>query len=139
MWYAVYEVATGRLVSTGTSIANPLPAGLASKEYRDNIQSPGLKWNTTTLDFDVVPIPKSKDMTEEFKRKMTKAERVKLIEAAKTDPDIAEYLDRLNTNQVIDLDSTETDEDMDLLVTKAVITSDRKADLIAETTRAVKL
>lgn len=57
IWYAIYETATGKLVSTGTVIANPLPAGLASKQYSAEPES-GSLWIETLADF--VPLVKVK-------------------------------------------------------------------------------
>jgi hypothetical protein len=35
MWYTVYSLETGRVVSTGTDLADPLPAGLGVIETDD--------------------------------------------------------------------------------------------------------
>ena len=52
-WYAVYEAATGRLVSEGTVVANPLPPGLVLKIVPKPDDS--AMWNQSSLDF--VPRP----------------------------------------------------------------------------------
>jgi len=56
MWYAVYEKATGRLVSTGTVLGS-LPEGLAYKEYADNQLELDYMWDEAMMDFVPKPDP----------------------------------------------------------------------------------
>lgn len=58
-WYAVYEIATGKLVSTGTVLGHDLPSGLAYKEYAEN-QLDGNIWDEAILDF----VPKTPPVIE---------------------------------------------------------------------------
>jgi hypothetical protein len=48
MFYAVYDVANGRLVSTGDVVADPLPAGLAKKEIGRQMAA-NEEWDATAL------------------------------------------------------------------------------------------
>jgi hypothetical protein len=54
-WFAVYRLADGELVSTGTVIADPLPEGLAAKEIDGD--PAGLVWNAAALQFEAPPPP----------------------------------------------------------------------------------
>lgn len=52
-WFAVYEVESGRLVSQGSVVADPLPEGLAAVEIVE--QNPeGMIWSPEVRGF--VPI-----------------------------------------------------------------------------------
>lgn len=49
-WYAVFESGSGELVSTGTEVARPLPAGLAVSEIAGPPR-PGERWDSATRAF----------------------------------------------------------------------------------------
>lgn len=55
-WHAIYDDTTGRLESTTAGPVPVLPAGLASKQFGDEVRR-GHSWNETTLVFDVDPVP----------------------------------------------------------------------------------
>ena len=59
IWYAVYWTATGEADSFGTVIADPLPAGLATRALTDNetvmlLDGTGI-WNPATLTIEPRP------------------------------------------------------------------------------------
>jgi len=56
-WFAVYEVATGRLKSVGTTKTDPLAEGDAFKQYPKQPDQGGVIWDETALNF----IPKTPD------------------------------------------------------------------------------
>ncbi|MBU6222266.1 MAG: hypothetical protein KGR24_05880 [Planctomycetes bacterium] len=65
MWYMVYDAATGREVSLGTVIADPLPQGLASVTLSDAdaaaIRDGRAAWDSETLGVVMLPpvVPES--------------------------------------------------------------------------------
>ena len=63
-WYAVYEVAIGRLVSEGTVVATPLPPGLAFKAISRPDDS--TVWNPTSLDYIQKPPVLMADRVADF-------------------------------------------------------------------------
>ena len=55
MWFAIYQISDGTLISLATVVADPLPAGLAKKQVAAH--SAGLQWNPTLLDWEPAPPP----------------------------------------------------------------------------------
>jgi len=55
MFFAVYETASGKLVSVGT-VLGPLREGLASQQIQGE-HDPATVWNPLTLVFDPPPAP----------------------------------------------------------------------------------
>ena len=53
-WTAIYRTADGVLVGCGTVIADPLPAGTATRTYASRPDQ-GTRWDTGLLDFVAVP------------------------------------------------------------------------------------
>lgn len=93
-WYAIYATATGELVSIGTVVADPLPAGMAAKALAGD--PAGKQWNSTTLVFDAVsPLPPSWT-NYQFIKLLTMAERIAVREFAKTDAIAADFMDLLD-------------------------------------------
>lgn len=94
MWYAVYRLATGELVSVGSVVADPLPEGLASKAVGED--RPDGVWNAQALQFDAAPpAPKIWDNPFDFMKEFSIAEEVRIRTAAKTDMQIEVLLARL--------------------------------------------
>lgn len=54
-WYAIYEKATGKLVSLGTVLASPLPEALEAKMVDEGEMGPGKVWNETLLKMEDDP------------------------------------------------------------------------------------
>lgn len=55
-WFAVYEIATGRLKSVATVVADPLPPGLAKKNLGANLPPDTEMWDESTLTYVPRPI-----------------------------------------------------------------------------------
>lgn len=72
-WFAVYRLADGQLVSVGTTVADPLPAGLAVTNLGEN--RPEGIWNSVTHVFDPAPVLKAVLTRREFWRRFLEAER----------------------------------------------------------------
>ena len=51
MWYAIIEKATGRLHSTGTVLADPMPKEYEVKELGESFSQEGLEWDASTKAF----------------------------------------------------------------------------------------
>ncbi len=65
-WFAVYQESDGELVSLGTVLAGPLPAGLAKSPF-DGPLVKGQRWNPATLTFERAPAdPPKIDRVAEF-------------------------------------------------------------------------
>ncbi len=72
-WFAVYRISDGKLRSVGTTVADPLPAGMASKEL-GNTRPDGI-WNESTLVFD--PKPQRREYPiGRLIRRFTRSERI---------------------------------------------------------------
>lgn len=77
IWYGVYEEKSGRLVSQGTVLADPLPDGLVAVEIAE--QNPeGFLWNEKSRAFDIPVKPPVS----------TEAELAKLVAAIEAAPDL---------------------------------------------------
>lgn len=57
IWCAVYRVSSGELISLGTVIANPLPAGLAVTEIGSGPPNVTQQWDPSTRQFVPRPPP----------------------------------------------------------------------------------
>jgi hypothetical protein len=95
MWYAVYDIATGALVSVGTVIADPLPSGMASQMLA--AEPTGLHWNATTLAFEspASTLPDSWTVYT-FLKRLTSAERIAIRTLAKTDVIAEDFMNLLD-------------------------------------------
>ena len=72
-WFAVYQQSDGALVSVGTVVASPLPAGLVALDV--GLDRPTGVWNPATRVFDAAPVVKGAITRREFLRRFTEAER----------------------------------------------------------------
>ena len=129
--YAVYESATGRLVSTASDpslIANPLPSGLGVKE----VAEPGARavWDEQALVFVEAQVPRV--MTRlEFLRRFTAAERIATRAAAVGNPAVADMLALQDAASYIDLDDPDTQAGVAYLESLGIITAGRAAQVLA--------
>ena len=129
--YAVYESATGRLVSTASDpslIANPLPSGLGVKE----VPEPGARaaWDEQALVFVEAQMPRV--MTRlEFLRRFTSSERIATRAAAVGNPAIADMLALQDAAGYIDLDDPDTQAGVAYLESLGIITAGRAAQVLA--------
>lgn len=81
IWYGIYEDKTGRLVSQGTVIADPLPEGLVAVEIAE--QNPeGFAWNPETRAFDI-PLKAPLDTKTELAQLVARIEAAQDLTAAK--------------------------------------------------------
>lgn len=72
-WFAVWRTADGELVSVGTVVASPLPAGLSVTDLGAN--PPTGVWNSITHVFDPAAVLKPVLSLKDFAQRFTTAER----------------------------------------------------------------
>jgi len=134
MWYAVYRQ-DGSLQSTGS--VEPISADIDAlgwfyKSFNYNIQARDKQWNTTTLDFDTITVPKSTITISNLKKRFTDDEYIEVIKLAKTNDQVGAYIDILNTETAISPDDEKFTKFITFL-TKAA------AGNILTTTRATEI
>lgn len=139
-WYAVYETATGRLLSTGTVIAKTYAEltveGKAKKEFAFYVQAGTKQWNETTLDFDDIIPPKPKITTKEFWRRFTPSEREDLHEATRVgSPAVKKalhaFIEYIRVDNSVDLEDSYTVDRVSLMETAGLIGAGRAAEILA--------
>jgi len=139
-WFAVYESATGRLVSTGTVVARDAELtkrGLVKKALAFDPQVPTRQWNESTQDFDVVVPPKPRVQVQDFVDRFTPAEREALSDAARSHPTpavrtkIAAFNEYLRTASVISLDDSYITASVGQMETVGLIGAGRAAEVLA--------
>ena len=127
-FFAVYEIATGTLRSTGSRIADPLPDGLANKEYTD--RPSGFDWNTETQDFDIPrPVPPTVLTPAEFMNLFTLNEDVAIETAAQNDAMIRVFLRRVQNNPTIRMDNELVTQGLGYLTQLGILTPERAAEI----------
>lgn len=127
MWYALYEVSTGRLVSSGSSITETIPEGLAVKVFPS---SPSFLWNEQTLEFDAEPpVPKVELSPLQFLQRFTVYERVAIRAASKTDPIIEDFLDMINAASGIEGGHPLLVQGLGYMIQQGLITPERAAEV----------
>lgn len=77
-WFAVWRQTDGELVSVGTSVADPLPAGLGVTNLGDN--PPTGVWNKVTHQFDPSAPLKPIISKRDFWKRFTDTERENLYD-----------------------------------------------------------
>jgi len=129
MWYAIHDAA-GKLVSTGTVIADPLPAGLTAVPVGET--QPTGDWNPATRSFDAPKVSKPALPVIDFLRRFHMVnEEAPIRAAAATDPVIATFLGRLNVISEVRLDNAETIMGVQYLASKGLIAPGRVAEILA--------
>lgn len=131
MWYAVYNIEDGRLVSSGSSAAadDTLAAkGLAAKGYAER---PAKLWNPATLDYDLDPPPAPVVLTlAAFKRRFTLTEHAAVMGLARTHDRLSAFMDRLASQEAIDMSDPEIGMLLDFLVSQGILTATRKTEIM---------
>ena len=77
-WYAIYRLSDGELVSVGTSVADPLPAGLGVTNLGAN--PPTGVWNKLTHVFDAAAPVRPIISKRDFWKRFTDVERESLYD-----------------------------------------------------------
>lgn len=127
MWYAIYNTATGALVSSGTVIANPLPDGLASVECGQS--QPAGEWDAATLTF-LEPVELIVLSPQDFMGRFTVAEETAIRNRAMTDANMVTFLARVERARTVTLSHPDTIAGMNYCVSFGLITTERKAEIL---------
>lgn len=137
-WFAVYDDATGELVSTGTVVADDATLaarGLVKRVLATNPQVRTSRWNKDKRDFGTVPLPKGRISLAEFLLRLVETERQDLFEAAQAGN--AAVRKRVNAwiqtarETGIDLDDAETVTAVNALETAGILGAGRAAQVLA--------
>jgi hypothetical protein len=129
MWYAVYDMATGALVSVGTVIADPLPSGMSSQAL---VAEPtGLRWNTTTLAFEppASTLPDSWTVYE-FLKRFTSAERIAIRTLAKTDVNAEDFMHLLDQSGDVIRSNPDVLAGLNYLVSTGKLAAGRPSEIL---------
>lgn len=126
-WHAIYSSATGALISIGTVVADPLPAGLASKVLGE--PQPVGSWDPAVREFvpavvDVVIPP------QDFMGLFTLAEETAIRNRAMTDANMVTFLARVERARTVSLSHPDTIAGMDYCVALGIITPARKLEML---------
>ena len=136
--FVVYITTTGALVSTTSAlglVVNPLPANLSVKQVPD--PAIGFVWNQALLDF--VQGPTSRVVSKSaFINRFTITELKEMFGymhgatyTAAEQKNLAAVMRYLDFNDEIDLDNTNIQTGIGFLVTKAILTPVRAAQVLA--------
>ena len=103
-WYVVYDMASGAIRSSGSSVAASLPAGLATKTYAQP-PADGMVWDASTLDYVAGPTPPKKISKLDFLGLLTQAELEAINAATATDGKVAVFMEFFRAANSIDMSS----------------------------------
>ena len=132
-WYAVYRTSDGELLSIGSVVADPLPAGHAATEYVDR---PEGRWDAATLDF-VAPAPVIPNLRKkEFINRFTVVERENLKEmllngTAIQKRKVGAFVDYLGYDDDVYLGDQYIIDSVNLMESSGVIGAGRSAQVLA--------
>ena len=128
MWYVVYEIATGKLVSVGSSVGSDLASkGLTSKEYPFRPDQIGI-WNEATLDFDPRPVSFGKISTTDFMLRFTEAER-KAVRESPNDKAV-DFREMLRLSATVNLDSAYIQASLDAMEQGGMLAAGRATEIL---------
>lgn len=128
-WYAVFEVGTGELVSSGSVIdVDRLPPGV---DYKTLPEHPGQEvvWDPDSLAFVRQKVPPAPISRQEFLGRFSVAERLSVIKSENAD--VRAWLELLKLSDTMAVDGDEVQEGLALLVAEGVLSQPR-ADEIQE-------
>jgi hypothetical protein len=128
-WYAVYDIATGALVSVGTVIAEPLPPGTASQAL--TAEPTGLHWNATTLAFEAPAntLPDSWTVYT-FLKRITSAERIAIRVLAKTDVIAEDFIHLLDQSGDVIRSNPDVLAGLNYLVSTGTLAAGRPSEIL---------
>ena len=127
-WYAVYQTTDGRLLSVGSSVVDPLPAGTAAKTYADR---PTGLWDAATLAFTPAPAPPRYVTKTNFQAaRFTQAERI--AARASTVPEVRDVVALFdNAPDQVNLDDPLVIGGLDVFVQAGILAASRPAQIRA--------
>lgn len=138
MWYAIWDTATGRLLSLGTKMdltpSDLALRGMAVREYQD--QPTGV-WDPDTREFANAGAQRKVLSKLEFVRKFTPAERVEIFDFrnrpglnSEARRNLNRFLEELKIVEVVDLGSTEVQAGLQMLETLGFIAPGRAQEIL---------
>ena len=133
-WFAVYETATGRLISIGEVVASPLPAGLTAVDV--GLTPPSGVWNSVTHAFDPAPVLKAVLAARDFWQRFTPAEREALWDmrangTATQKKKLGAFQDYITSSGTVDLNDAYIQASVNLMESAGVIAAGRAAVILA--------
>ena len=132
-WYAIYRLSNGELVSTGTSVADPLPAGLGVTNLGEN--PPLGVWNSVTHTFDPSAALKPIVSRQDFWKRFTGAEREALYDmslngTATQKKKLGAFRAYITDGEGVDMNDAYIQASVSLMESANVIGSGRAAQII---------
>lgn len=130
-WYAVYEAASGRLESIGTRLGSRLKPGLESAEVGEDRPDPRA-WDETTRRF-IRPVPPEPRLVPfgAFLERFQQAERIALRTLTAANDNARDVFELWQAHGQVDLAAQDTDQKLQFLVARGVLTPQRKAEILA--------
>ena len=136
MFYAVFDKATGRLVSSGSAVAAKLSADLVVKEFADKPRDDQV-WDEATLGFKSAPRP-TRLRKADFIQRFTLAERRELFGfahgntyTAAQQKNLAAFMRYLDFLDQIDLQDAAIVQGVGYLETVGILAAGRAAEVLA--------
>lgn len=126
-WFAIYKQANGELVSLGTVVADPLPAGVASKPVGES--RPSGNWNAAALAFEMV-LEETLLEPQDFMGLFTVAEETAIRQRAMTDANMLTFLARAERARTVSRTHMDTVNGMNYCVATGCVTEARKAEIL---------
>lgn len=127
MWHAIYDAATGALISLGTVCAATLPEGLASVEVGE--ARPLGEWNPLTRAFEV----QAESITwspQDFMGRFTVAEETAIRHRAMTDASMVTFLARVERARSVTNTHPDTIAGINYCVALGDITAARAQEIL---------
>ena len=123
----LYEIATGRLISSTSLPIDSPPEGVAVK-----VSDKKGVWNTETLDFDPIETPDWGQRFDviDFLRLFTTAERVGIRVAAKSDPVVEDFMAMMDAATAIWQGHPDTVAGINYLVSQGLLTAGRGVEVL---------
>lgn len=147
MWYAVYEINDGTLISVGQVVASDedlATKGFAKTEYAERPDIENVRWNPATLVFDVQPVYRAPISIGDILDLFTEAEREYLFQAYRQGlkPDdtaftpaarrkIDAFIAWMQTSQSVSLDHPYFIASINTMETVEIIGVGRAAEILA--------
>lgn len=133
-WYSVYEQATGRLISSGSSVGQDLPQGLVVLEQAEKPDPDKTRWDETAKDY--VPfVPPRRLFTGDFWDLFTDTEMANVMnyqvgfafQANKRF--MAVFMERVRYRQMVDMNDVRMDQFFSVLQAEGVLTAERTTQI----------
>ena len=122
----LYEVATGKLISSTTLEILEIPSGMAVVSLPDGDEN-GI-WNINTLSFDSRPIKNIVDKIV-FLDRFTDSELIGILDAAESNTALKVFIKKLDIANTVDLNSDNSINGLALLESLGLLTASRSLEI----------